>query len=298
MKSRLIPFLFFSNYFIGLLAVALSFETVFQLGLPFNNFTFYLILFSATVVFYTLAYIPSSTTVATNPRTNWYIRHKLYIQRSQLLLATLCVGGIGWQLLYIQNLSILSFGQWLALLSIPGAAIMYYGLWSRAPQLRNIGWLKPFLIGYVWAGAVGLLPVSLLLLENKTTTIPENFMYWLFLKNWMFCTVNAIIFDIKDYADDSNREIKTFVVQAGLRKTIFLIIIPLLIAGFLSFLLFAFYNQFGFLRILLNALPFLLLLYIAFSMQQRKKILYYLIVIDGALLIKSICGIAAAVLST
>lgn len=187
--------------------------------------------------------------------------------------------------------------QWLLLLSIPLAAALYYGMWTHAPHLRNIGWLKPFLIGYVWAGAVGLFPISFLMTEEKVQAVPNGLMLWLFLKNWMFCAVNAILFDLKDYADDANKEIKTFVVRVGIRKTIFLIIIPLLLTGFISFLLFASYHHFHMAVILVNTIPFLLLIYIAFTMQQRKGILYYLIVIDGVLLVKACCGIAGSLLA-
>ena len=54
-------------------------------------------------------------------------------------------------------------------------------------------------------------------------------MLWLFVKNWMFCTVNAIMFDMKDYEDDANIELKTFAVRMGLRNTIYYILVPLLL---------------------------------------------------------------------
>ena len=86
--------------------------------------------------------------------------------------------------------------------------------------------------------------VWILTMEEKIHHLPAGFMFWLFVKNWMFCTVNAILFDLKDYADDANREIKTFVVRVGLRKTIFTILVPLTLTGFLSFLFFSLYNHF------------------------------------------------------
>ncbi len=107
----------------------------------------------------------------------------------------------------------------------------------------------------------------------------------------MFCTVNAIMFDIKDYADDSNRQLKTFVVRFGLHNTINFILIPLLLIGICCMLAFTYYRHFSFLSIFFNLIPFILLLVVAYSMHQKKSILYYLIVIDGLLLVKAICGI-------
>jgi hypothetical protein len=101
------------------------------------------------------------------------------------------------------------------------------------------------------------------------------------------------MFDIKDYAADHNQQLKTFVVRVGLRKTIFYIIIPLSIIGLSTFILFSTLSQFPLLRILINTIPFLLLISVAYSLHRRKSILYYLAIIDGLLLIKSICGITA-----
>lgn len=107
----------------------------------------------------------------------------------------------------------------------------------------------------------------------------------------MFISVLGIMFDIKDYAADHNRRLKTFVVRVGLRKTLFLIIIPLSVVGFVSYMAFAFINHFQAVRVLFNSIPFILLLIVAYSMHRRKTIMYYLVVIDGLMLLKAVCGI-------
>ena len=113
----------------------------------------------------------------------------------------------------------------------------------------------------------------------------------------MFISVLAILFDIKDYAADHNLQLKTFVVRAGIRTTIFLVIIPLTLAGLLSLVVFASLQSFPPLRIAINCIPFMALLAVAFSMQRRKAIIYYLAVIDGLMLLKAVCGIVASVLT-
>jgi len=130
-------------------------------------------------------------------------------------------------------------------------------------------------------------------IENHLYAPDPFLIVWLFIKTFMFCTVNAIMFDIKDYAEDANRMLKTFVVRFGLRNTIFQILIPLLLIGVLSMLVFAHYRHFGIVPLLINILPFALSLVVAYSMHKRQNILYYLIVIDGLLLVKAICGIVA-----
>jgi len=296
--TKIIQFVFFANYFIGLLAVALCVETVFQLNLPLNSIYFYLFLFCITVLYYTRAYIaPSIVAANANPRTIWYNQHKQFIKVSQVILTISCIvlGSIEFLPAY-KGIFHLPFFYIIMLLSVPLAAILYYGLLPRSVfrlNLRNTGWLKPFVIGYVWAGCVSLFPVVVQIVEHNVRIEKPGFMLWLFVKNWMFCTVNAIMFDMKDYADDANKELKTFVVRFGLTKTIYYILLPLLFIGFISFIIFALYNHFGAIPVIINLVPFVCLMFVAFTLHHQKPILYYLIVIDGLLLVKAVCGIVS-----
>ena len=297
MRLKIVQFVFFANYFVGLLAVALSVETAFQLELPLNSWPYYILLFSATVMYYTYAYSgAANSAVSDNPRTEWYREHQTFIQKSQKLLLLICILSsiiiAGNNYKSIVDLPLLN---WLALAVIPLAALFYYGLLPKSLyklNLRNTGWLKAFVIGFVWAGCVNILPVTMVRIEHGIQISEPGFMFWLFIKNWMFCTVNAIMFDIKDYDDDANKQLKTFVVRFGLQKTIFYILIPLLVVGLISLLFFTYYKNFGLVPILINLVPFISLLFVAYSLQKPKRILYYLIVIDGLLLVKAICGIS------
>jgi len=297
--KKLVELIFFGNYFYAACAVALAMEANMQMGLPLNPLLFYLLFAAATVVYYTKAYVTESKVNTTNPRTLWYQHHHLHAKMSQLVWSLFVIaGGIFYAIKYYDGLFQISFLNWLGLLTVPVAAALYYGL-SLKPgtgfNLRRNGWLKPFVIGFVWAGMVTIYPVMFKAIQTKQAYDVSVFSAWLFIKNWMFITVLCIMFDIKDYAADHNHHLKTFVVRVGLRKTIFYIIMPLTIAGWASFLIFSLLNHFPFLRILLNSVPFVLLLMVAYSMHRRKKILYYLIIIDGLMLAKAICGIAGVV---
>jgi hypothetical protein len=151
-------------------------------------------------------------------------------------------------------------------------------------------------IGFVWAGIVTVYPLLYHQVETGNIYRLSFFSFWFFVKNWMFVTVLCIMFDIKDYAADYNHRIKTFVVQVGLRKTIFFIIIPLSLVGFISYIIFVSIHHFPFTRILFNGIPFILLIIVAYSLHRRKPILYYLAVIDGLMLVKAACGILGVLL--
>ncbi|MDY0903558.1 hypothetical protein [Pedobacter sp. CFBP9032] len=296
MLNKIVRFIFFGNYFVGILAVALTIEATYQLRLPFNSLNYYLLLFLAPTIYYTYAYNKVSTQPsATNPRTQWYFEHKKIIGWSQLLLFLFCIF-LSLTLLYQNYLHILNLPviYWLAIIIIIVAGTLYYGLLPRSFlkfNLRNTGWLKAFVIGFVWACCANVLPLIMLKIETGIGYHDSVLWTWLFIKNWMFCTVNAIIFDIKDYPTDANKHLRTFVVRYGLRKTIFSILIPLLLIGLISLGVFADYKGFGLPQVLCNVLPFILTIYVAYSMHRRKNILYYLMVIDGLILFKALCGI-------
>lgn len=296
MGNKIIRFVFFGNYFVGLLAVALTLEATQQLRLPYNSINYFLLLFLAPTIYYTYAYNRVSIKPSTsNPRNQWYFTHKKFINWSQGILFAICMA-LAINLFYqnFNNILKLPANYWIAILIIVTAGGFYYGLLPKSFlkfNLRNTGWLKAFVIGFVWACCANVLPLIMLKIETGIGYHDSVLWTWLFIKNWMFCTVNAIIFDIKDYPTDSNKHLRTFVVRYGLRRTIFSILIPLLIIGLISLAIFAYFKGFGLPQVFFNVLPFILTIYVAYSMHRRKNILYYLMVIDGLILFKAICGI-------
>ncbi len=297
--NSLVQRIFFANYFCGICAIGLSIEASLQQSFPLNSLFYYATLFAVTVLYYTIAYIQETSADTTNLRLLWYRQHRKFVMRSQVAMSLIILAFVVYVLQgnfsrFIQ----MPLRQWLLIFIFPLIAIAYYGLGSKTLggyNLRNVGWLKPFVIGFVWAGLVTIYPV---LFYDITNNVAYQFTFigsLLFLKNFMFVTVLGIMFDIKDYAMDYNKELKTFVVKVGLRSTIFFILIPLCMLGFGTFLTYGFTHHFSVIKMLLNTIPFIALITVAFSMKQRRPILYYLIIIDGLLLVKAVCGSVAMV---
>nr|WP_287422779.1 hypothetical protein [Candidatus Brachybacter algidus] len=280
----------------------LSIEMAFQLGLPLNETVYYIGLFLAPVIYYTYAYksINDSTPIA-NQRTRWFRENKKLVHLSQVGMILLCIGIFSFLIFKhfneIIRLPLIYYSIGFGVLCV---GIFYYGLISKKLfgfNLRNSGWTKAFIIGFVWACCANIFPLIMLRIETGQDYFHTDLWVWLFIKNWLFCTVNAIMFDIKDYPSDSNLYLRTFVVSFGLRRTIYFIIVPLLLAGLISFCFFALIKQFSIIQFSFNLIPFLLTLAIAFSMLRRHSIFYYLIVIDGVILVKALCGILGVLLT-
>lgn len=298
-NSAFIKFIFFGNYFYGLCAVALSVEASLQQLYPLNSLLYYAIAFCATVLYYTKAYITEVTADTNNKRSLWYMQFRRFVFFSQIMLTIIVALGV---IVFLRknwfSITHLSWLNWALIIVFPAVAALYYGVNSKRLKkynLRNSGWLKPFVIGFAWAGAVTVYPVLFYCVDQGLVFTPTLVGIFLYIKNFMFITVLCIMFDIKDYAVDYNHQLKTFVVKMGLRKTIFYIIIPLCIIGLGSFVAYATARHFHFLKILINTIPFIALIMVAYSLHRRKSILYYLIIIDGLMLVKAICGTIAMV---
>ncbi len=294
-ENGIIKAIFFGNYFYGLCAVTLSIEAALQQYVSLNSSAYYVALFAATALYYTKAYLSINTVDPNNKRSVWYIANKKAMVISQIVLTILFIVTSVLLLLHTwQNILQIPITNWLIIVAIPIVAVFYYGInlpIIQSKNLRSFSWLKPFVIGFVWAGLVTVYPVLYYHIASNTLYQITLVGCLLFIKNFMFVTVLCIMFDIKDYAADHNQQLKTFVVRVGLRKTIFYIIIPLSIIGLGTFIMFAIARHFPLLRILINMVPFILLIMVAYSLHRRKSILYYLAIIDGLLLVKSICGI-------
>ena len=109
----------------------------------------------------------------------------------------------------------------------------------------------------------------------------------------MYVGLLCIMFDFKDYKIDYEQKLNTFIVKLGLKKTVFNILFPLIILGLSTFIIYALSQDFSFEKIVLNTIPFVLLVMTALSLLRRKSIFYYLIVVDGLMLVKGLCGTIA-----
>lgn len=287
-------FFFFGNYFYGLCAILLSIEAILQQKINIPPVTYFCFIFCLTVVYYTKAYISETVNSIANERTIWYVNNKNKIFNAQIYL-TVFIAVFGVFLLpnILTGLKLLNANDYFLILIFPFISFLYYGFTAKF-SLRQTHWLKPFVIGLVWSGLVTLTPLFYNQIQNEQHLNISFYNGLLFTENLMFITVLAMMFDIKDYATDYNKQLKTFVVSFGLRKTIFFILLPLTLMGVISFLAFALNYNFYWQRIFINLIPFVSLIIVAYSMHKRRTIFYYLFIIDGLLVLKACCGIFAS----
>jgi hypothetical protein len=298
--KNFIRLFFFSNHFYGVCAVALSMEAGLNQGYDLNSFLLYLLIYACTVAYYTQASLQTEFSEHTpNSRSQWYSQHKKILLNTQYFLYGIIFICLTWILVrsWSHLLHFTTF-EWLVTFLFPVVAFFYYGIEIKffgRYNLRTIGWLKPFVIGFTWAGLVTIYPIlysNNIHSEHYSLQLAGGF---LFINNFMYITILSILFDIKDYAMDHNAQVKTIVLKLGLRKTLFYFLLPLCFLGLTSLFMYDYFQHFSILKIVLNTIPFLFIISVIYSLSNRRSIFYYLIIIDGLMLVKAVCGIIASI---
>lgn len=292
-------FVFYSNIYLGLAAIALCIETNLLSGISLNVFPFYLIIFLCTCIYYTMIYVRSVGAKNYTERTLWYranlkaIKGTLNLSLCILifLLAILLVKNIH----YVVSLSILKLTL---LFIIPLIAGLYTFTPTFLPfkKIRQIGWLKPFIVGLTWSGMVTIFPLIIWQVQRGQFELGHyysSFLLW--LQNFLFISAMALLFDMSDYRNDARRKLNTYPVLLGIRKTIKMVLIPLLLINVVVFLLYQYQQQFSVLQTIVRSIPYLLLFYIVGQYRQQRKLLYYLAAVDGLLFVKAFCGIVSII---
>ncbi|WP_207492907.1 UbiA family prenyltransferase [Aridibaculum aurantiacum] len=291
----LVRLIFYGNIFYGLCAVAMCIETNVVMGLGLNHFPFYLLIFFGSWIYYTMIYVRSTSANANKEINAWYRQNLNRIKNvlSAVLLVEVLLACyfVSFHFNAIKQLSLL---HWLLLASVPaGGALYTFHMPAPFKKFRQIGWLKPIVIGATWTGWVTIFPVVAWQVQYG---IPGEHIYpqplfWLI--NLIFITALAIIFDVKDYKTDIQKDLMTYPAQYGIKNTYRYILLPLTVFSIILVVLFQINNGFTFAQSIIQQLPFLLLLYIINKRPGSLNTLYYLFYIDGLMLLKALCNIVS-----
>ena len=294
--SGILRWVVFSNLFYGISVLALQWQTAIVLSLPFAGFWFYLATFSASILYYSHAYLFDTSTKAADERMQWYRRYAIGVRVSQGMLTFFLLFAT-WHLL--PGLFPASASSLWPAISFPLLAALYYGGFQpgKAPfNLRKYGWLKPIIIAVVWSGIGTLIPEWWAAANHHHPYVPSFLAILLFLQQGLFVLALSILFDVKDYAADHNLQIKTWAIRVGPGQLLRRIILPLAILGVIAETypcLTAGYPPY---YALLNTIPWVLLIFACQSLKKNRSVVHYLWVIDGLIPLKAGIGIIAHLL--
>jgi 4-hydroxybenzoate polyprenyltransferase len=289
--KQLFQLFFLGNFFCAICAVALCIETghYFNYGpiqwLPLS------IILCATIAYYNYAYMHNSYN-NTNLRSIWYKNNAALIKKIHRLLLLLVGAGIVYFVVnQFNNIRAQKLNSTFLLLTVFVVGILYYpNQYLRNFSIRNTGWLKPFLIGYVWSGVVTILPLYCnAVMSNSIFYITPKFCLF-FLVNFLFISALSIVFDIKDYDDDNNVQLKTLSIKLGILNVINYVVTPLVLGT--CFLHIFYMKLYHYATYEIMIVPFYILtLWVINKLQKETSIFFYLIIIDGLMLLKALVGL-------
>lgn len=270
--KKLLEALVYSSVFISCCAFALTLETYWLAGLS-SSMPMAVFVFLATLFTYNLSSVQSIIRRPNQQRNrqseSWVLRHKqsmavLGVLSITSAIAVYFVFELQINLWFILHLAVISIGY-----TVP---VLYKK--KRIRALRSVPLLKVFLIAYVWAMVTGLLP---LLDAGLAAGQPETWL--LFARRFLFILALALLFDVRDYHYDRQMKTLTFPGLIGVQNTkilslgLLVVYVALLFATEESALLLA-----------LIASAVVATAVIIFASEHKPR-LYYLLLVDGAMLV-------------
>ena len=250
-NNKFINSLVYSNTLISLGALAISAQIYLLNGLELNFF-YLLFVFTSTFVSYNLQRLVRAKEIIKNNPNSWFVSK----QKSLWILTVVALVISIVSLFYFLTLSIFF---WLLPIGIISLFYSYKGL-------RNIPYLKIFLISISWGIAIGVLPF-ILANEMETSTIIINFTLV-----FLYIFAITIPFDIRDKGLDEDKK-RTIPQVLGEKNAKTVALITTTIYFFLSVFTFPFFT----LSFLLSSISAGVLIYYS---NQKQQDLYFSFWID------------------
>lgn len=264
-------FLFYGNVFVSLCAASLTHLNCLLFGVDQFASHLSLFIFCATNVAYNfqrLFRIRKTDSTPSSARLNWIKKHKNY-----LLVINFFLSGLAFYCLILLPIKVL-----VILIPIGFISLWYVVDFKQIPALRNIPFIKLFVIGITWSLSTFGLPY---LISNPLYL--SKYFVLLFICITLYIVLQTIPFDIRDIDYDTELKIKTLAQRLGVKKS------KLLSAtGFLTISIILYTISFQSLSIqpiiLAYALSALLAIPLILAINTHKKEYYYSGVIESILL--------------
>lgn len=257
--------LVYANVFIALAAVAhvLVTYSLFPIPVNFENNSYLLFIFLSTYLQYNVqrGYMINPANVNTE-RSQWLIqnRKKLLISLGISLIVVLFL---------CNNLSYTSIGI------MVGAEVVSTFYYLPPFNLRKQGYIKPFLIAFIWTISCAVVP----LIEHDLITAKA---YFYFVSQFCFVSLLCFLFDVKDMETDYMNGVNTYANKFGVNATKAICLVLVAISGLTFYL----YNQES--SALINEAITLAVTGIVVLMTNEKRHdFYYYLLVDGLLVIQA-----------
>ncbi|MGE0567566.1 MAG: UbiA family prenyltransferase [Bacteroidia bacterium] len=265
-----------SNIYISLAAVLLTISTQVQIEMDPQWHPYLFLIFFATLFEYNLHRL---ITVLTNRDALRSDKHNWVNSRRNGFYLLMIFSVLGFIIAVLQaKLKVL-----LTLAPIAGLTLFYSTPISRSTKgilrLRQIPYLKIFLISFVWSTVTVFLPVT-----YSEKSFNKFHLLTVIVERFLFVMAITIPFDIRDMEADRQAGLKTIPLKIGVQKSIGLSLRILILFFVITVIHYCITDQW----ILVNAFTISFLATIIFLRNEkiRSMPLYYYGILDGTLLLQ------------
>jgi 4-hydroxybenzoate polyprenyltransferase len=274
---NLLSFIINTNIFISLAAVFLTIETQIQLGMRPHLHPYLFIIFFATFFEYNLHKL---VTVFTHPEALNSEKHKWVKQHFKLFYILVALSTVGFLFaIFLAKKQVLITLAPIALITILYSIPIFRNK-RKIFRLRDIPFLKIFLIAFVWSFITIFLPV----IYNNIDF--NSYIIMMFAERFIFVLAIAIPFDIRDMSADLNAGIKTIPLVLGEKTAIGISNILITLFTIIIFIHYTTMNKkFLLPAFLISAISTLIV--INYKKLQETRY-YYTGILDGTLLIQGL----------
>lgn len=284
-----INWLLYSNIFIAFCAVALSVQTLFLLQQDWKTSPALLgLVFFSTWFIYALHRLVSFQKLNASldiPRFQIIGNYQQHIQGYALVAAVLA----GACFFFLEGATQLALIL-PALLSL-GYVLPFIG--KQQLRLRDLHFVKIFLIAIVWAYVTVLLPILETATFSSLSTVGG-----LFLERALFIFIITLPFDLRDWKLDEHHAVKTIPTLLGPQNTIYLGLFLLIIWNLFTTFLYSWPSTLGFYA---TSLGTAILLWHTLDWKSKSSDLqivehdyYYTGLIDGTMILQAVLVIGVA----
>lgn len=267
-----------SNIFISLSAVALTVTTQIQLGLNPQWHPYLFLIFFATLFEYNLHRL---ITILTNSDALNSDKHNWVKDKLKWFYLLMFLSVIGFVISVIEA----KFKVLLTLAPIAVLTLFYSTPLSKSAKgifrLRQIPFLKIFLISFVWATVTVLLPVI-----HSEKEYNNFHILTMIIERFLFVFAITIPFDVRDMTADQQGGLKTIPLIIGEKKSIYSSIIALILFLAIAAFHYSITNQL--LIICAFAVSFLTTIIFLTNEKIRNLPLYYYGILDGTMLLQGV----------
>jgi len=270
---RMINFLLYGNFWIAFAAAFLCWQTCFLLTGNLNLGLLPYFVFTATISLYATHRLVSLARLKSG---QWQERFRVIAKdKAWIALYAAFFGSLSAFLFFFVPRAI----QWSLCLPALISILYVVPVIKGGKRIRDIHYLKIFLIALVWAWITVYLPAKSLHLHHQLST------YLLFLERFFFIFAITLPFDVRDLLLDDAQAVKTLPGVIGIRASRVLGAILLLIASVLACLSF-YYAIYEIGQLMALLVSFGVAYYFLHFARPDKPDYYFTAYLDGTMILQ------------